>query len=154
MTHKETETEELQRYWREYEDEHDHEAVSAREVIDWAVLHRGYRLPPVDPHDVAAGKLSRALREQYATDDKGRRYRVNHAMRVTKNGVQTTMWGIIGFAPHGHMQRAFTQRREQVIGDLVQLDTDVEVYNETIPKDKQIQLILDFKDDVAERRAG
>ena len=154
MSHHETQTEELQRLWREFEDEHDHKAASAREVIDWAVLNRGLRLPRVDPRDVAAERMSRALREQYATDSKGRRYRVNHAMRVTKNGVQLTIWGILGYAPHIHMQRAFTQRREQVIGDLVQLAVDVEVYNEKIPEDKHIQLVLDFADDVAERRAG
>jgi hypothetical protein len=154
MAYEETETEELQRLWIEYEEEHDHAAVSARDVIDWAVRERGFRLQSVDPRDVAAARLSRALREQYATDDQGRRYRVNHAMRVTKNGVQTTFWGIMGFASHLHMQRAFTQRREQVIGDLVQLQIDVEVYNEKIPLEKQIQLVLDFKDDVDERRAG
>ena len=154
MAYQETQTEEFQRLWKEYEEGHDHAAVSAREVIDWAVRERGFRLPSVDPRDVAASQLSRALREQYETDSQGRRYRVNHAMRVTKNGVQTTFWGVLGFASHLHMQRAFTQRREQVIGDLVQLQIDVEVYNERIPADKQIQLVLDFKDDVAERRTG
>jgi len=123
-------------------------------VVDWAVRERGLKLPRVDPRDILASQLARALREEYATDAKGRRYRVNHAMRVTKDGVQTTFWGVMGFAPHIHMQRAFTQRREQVIGDLVQLQIDVEVYNEKIPVTKQIQLVLDFKDDVAERRAG
>lgn len=143
-----------QRLWREFEAEHGYAAASARDVVDWAVIHRGLALPRVDPRDVLADRMSRHLREEYATDDKGRRYRVNHAMRVTRNGVQHTMWGIMGFAPHAHMQRAFTQRREQVIGDLVQLDIDVEVYNETLPAEKKIQLVLDFKDDVAERRAG
>jgi hypothetical protein len=38
--------------------------------------------------------------------------------------------------------------------DLVQVDVDVEVYNEMIPEAKRIQLVLDFKDDVAERRTG
>ena len=75
-------------------------------------------------------------------------------MRVMRNGVQLTIWGILGYAPHLHMQRAFTQRREQVIGDLVQLHVDVEVYNEMSPSQPPIQLILDFTDDVAERRAG
>ncbi len=37
---------------------------------------------------------------------KGRKYRVNHAVRVTKSGVQTTFWAIMGFAPREHMQRA------------------------------------------------
>lgn len=52
------------------------------------------------------------------------------------------------------MERAFTQRREQVIGDLVQLQIDVEVYNDMNPGEKPVQLELDFKDDVAERRAA
>ncbi len=154
MAHHETQAEEFQRLWREYEEQNDHQAVSAREVVDWAVREKGLRLPRVDPRDVLASQLARALREEYATDSKGRRYRKNHAMRVTKDGVQTTFWGIMGFASHVHMQRAFTQRREQVIGDLVQLDVDVEVYNEMIPEAKRIQLVLDFKDDVAERRTG
>lgn len=154
MTHKkETETELLQRLWREYEELTDHKAASAREVIDWAVRECGLALPRVDPRDVLSERLSKALREQYATDDQGRRYRVNHAVRVMKDGVQLTMWGMLGYASHGHMQRAFTQRREQVIGDLVQLQVDVEVYNEKISTDKRIQLVLDFTDDVAERRA-
>jgi hypothetical protein len=112
------------------------------------------KLPRIDPRDVLAEQMARALREEYATDAKGRRYRVNHAMRITKNGVQLTMWGILGYAHHSHMQRAFTQRREQVVGDLVQLHIDVEVYTEMTPHESQIRLILDFTDDVAERRAG
>lgn len=149
-----TQTEEFQRLWREYEAEHDHQAASSREVVDWAVRERGLRLPRIDPRDALATQMSRALREEYATDKQGRRYRLNHAMRITKDGVQLTIWGILGYAPHIHMQRAFTQRREQVIGELVQLQTDVEVYTEMTPDEKPIQLILDFTDDVAERRAG
>jgi hypothetical protein len=61
--------------------------------------------------------MSNALRDEYQTDSKGRRYRVNHAVRVTKAGVQQTFWGVMGFASHDHMERAFTQRREQIVGD-------------------------------------
>ncbi len=149
-----TQAEHFQLLWREYEREHDHAPASAREVVDWAVANKGLELPRVDPRDVLAAQMSRALREEYATDDKGRRFRVNHAVRITKNGVQTTFWGILGFAAHSHMERAFTQRREQVISDLVQLQVDVEVYNEKATDQPDIQLVLDFGDDVAERRAG
>ena len=154
MAYQETKAEEFQRIWREYEIEHDHQAASAREVVDWAVRERGLRLPRIDPRDVLASQMSKALREEYATDTRGRRYRVNHAMRVSKDGVQLTIWGILGYAPHIHMQRAFTQRREQVVGELVQLQTDHEVYAEMAPHEPPIQLFLDFTDDVAERRAG
>ena len=149
-----TQAEQLQALWREYEQARDNAPASAREVVDWAVSGGKLALPRIDPRDVLASQMSRALREEYATDAKGRRYRVNHAMRVTKGGVQLTIWGILGYASHDHMQRAFTQRREQVIGDLVQLQTDVEVYNEMVPEKPEIQLVLDFSDDVAERRAS
>lgn len=149
-----TQAERLQELWREYEQEHDHAPASAREVVDWAVRYRALPLPRIDPRDILASQMSRALREEYDTDNKGRRYRLNHAMRITKSGVQYTIWGILGYAPHLHMQRAFTQRREQVIGDLVQLQVDVEVYTERTPHEPPIQLVLDFTDDVAERRAG
>jgi hypothetical protein len=53
-----------------------------------------------------------------------------------------------------HMEKAFTQRREQVIGDCLQLQNDVDAYNAMNPGEKPIQLVLDFTDDVAEKRAA
>lgn len=149
-----TQVELLQTLWRDYEREHDNAPASAREVVDWAVANRALELPRVDPRDVMAAQMARALREQYATDSQGRRYRVNHAMRVMRSGVQLTIWAVLGHAPQLHMQRAFTQRREQVIGDLVQLQIDVEVYNDMNPHQAPIQLVLEFADDVAEKRAA
>lgn len=109
-------------------------------------------LPEIDPYDILAGQMAHALREEFATDEKGRRYRVNHAVRVTKAGVQYTFWAQMGFAPHGHMEKAFAQRREHIIGECVQLNTDVAVYNDLVRgKHEAIQLILDFTEDVAER---
>jgi hypothetical protein len=50
------------------------------------------------------------------------------------------------------MEKAFAQRREQIVRDCVQLKTDVDVYNDmNRGKQSEIQLILDFTDDVAER---
>jgi hypothetical protein len=51
------------------------------------------------------------------------------------------------------MERAFGQRREQIIGDCAQLKTDVDVYNDlNRGKRPEFQLILDFTDDVEERQ--
>jgi hypothetical protein len=36
----------------------------------------------------------------------------------------------MGFAPHDHMEKAFAQRREQIVGDNLQLKIDVDVYND------------------------
>jgi hypothetical protein len=95
--------------------------------------------------------MARALREQYGTDAKGRRYRVNHAVRVYKNGVQITFWAMLDFASRPHMEKAFTQRREQVIGDCYQLRVDVDVYNDMNLDQPRLPLVLDFTHDVEER---
>jgi hypothetical protein len=149
-----TKTEQFQRAWHLYEKHSGHLPASAREAATWAVQRGLIQLPDVDPYDVLADDMARALREEYATDKKGRRYRVNHAVRITRRGVQYTMWAMLQTAPREHIQKAFIQRREQVVGDLVQLATDVEVYNDMSKNAEPIQLILDFTADVEERRAA
>ena len=123
-----------------------------RGAAEWAVANGLLEVPEIDPYDVLAGQMASALRVEHKTDARGRRYRVNHAVRVSKSGVQYTFWAMMDFAEHDFMERAFTQRREQIVGDCLQLKTDVDVYNE-LNKGRQpeIQLVLNFSDDVAER---
>ncbi len=49
------------------------------------------------------------------------------------------------------MEKAFAQRRRQIVGDSYQLRLDVDHYNDSHPEEPKIQLILDFTDDVEER---
>jgi len=147
-----TKAEKLQSVWHQFENERQHAPSGTREAVEWAVYHGLLDLPKIDPFDVLAGQMANALREEYQTDEKGRKFRVNHAARISKDGVQQTFWAMLGYAPHDHMERAFTQRREQIIGDCLQLKTDVDVYNESNQgKRPSIQLVLDFTNDVAER---
>ena len=54
---------------------------------------------------------------------------------------------------NANVHRAFAQRRDQIIGDNLQLRTDVDVYNDlNHGKRPPIQLVLDYTDDVAERQ--
>jgi hypothetical protein len=148
-----TKEERLQQVWHKYETERKHKPTSAREAVNWAISEGLLELPEVDPYDILAGQMSQALRDEYKTDSQGRRYRVNHAVRVTKSGVQYTFWGVMGFASHEHMEKAFAQRREQIIGDNLQLKTDVDVYNDlNRGKRPEIQMVLDYTEDVAERQ--
>lgn len=147
-----TKNERLQQVWHNFDARLDHKPNSARQAVEWAVKEGLLELPEIDPYDVLAAEMSQALREEYQTDGRGRRYRVNHAVRVTKAGVQYTFWAAMGFAPHDHMERAFAQRRDQVVDDLSQLKTDVDVYNDmTAGKNPPIQLELNLTEDVAER---
>ena len=147
-----TKNERLQQVWHHYDNRQEHKPSSTRQAVEWAIKDGLLDVPDIDPCDVLAGEMSQALREEYQTDERGRRYRVNHAVRVSKGGVQYTFWGMMGFAPHEHMERAFAQRRDQVVDDLTQLKTDVDVYNDmTRGKNPPIQLELDLTYDVAER---
>ena len=135
-----------------YETERKHKPTSAREAVEWAVEEGLLELPETDPYDVLAGQVSQALRSEYATDEKGRKYRVNHAVRVTKSGVQYSFWGTITRSSHDFMERTFAQRRELIIGECVQLKIDVDVYNDLAEgKKPPIQMVLDFTEDVEER---
>lgn len=147
-----TYNEQLQRIWHDYEKERGFLPASSREAVEWGAQRGMIEVPKPDPFDKLAEDMSRALREEYTTDSMGRRYRRNHAVRVTKNGVQHTMWAIMGHAPREHMQKAFRQRREQIVGDCSQLATDVEVYNDFNPDAEPLQIVFDFRDDVEERR--
>ncbi len=144
-----TYSEQLQKIWHEFEESHGNALATPREVVLWAVQNGLLHAPKTDPFSLLAEELARALREEYKTDAKGRRYRVNHAVRVTRDGIQMSLWGGID-SPRDHMVRAFAQRRKQIVGDCVQLQVDVDVYNDAHRDTIPIQMVLDFRDDVAE----
>ena len=144
--------ESLQNTWHLYEKRHGSVPVTARDAVLWGVSQGLIEAPEFDPYAKLAEDMATALREEYAIDAKGRRYRVNHAVRVTKAGVQYTFWAIMKDAPREHMQKAFIQRRDQIVGDCVQLATDVESYNDMKSDQPQIPMLFDFRDDVEERR--
>jgi hypothetical protein len=149
-----TQSEKYQRAWACFEQAHGYIAASARQAVEWAVDQGIIQLPEIDPVHLAAQQMARALREEIAIDANGRRYRKNHAIHVTVDGVQLSLWAGLETAPREHMEMAFTQRREQIVGDCVQLKTDVDVYNEKHPNREPIDLVLDFTDDVAEREVS
>ena len=143
----------LQRVWHLYEEEQGFVPATLRDAVQWGVERRMITTPEVDPLAKLVDDMSTALREEYATDRQGRRYRVNHAVRATRGGVQHTFWAILTDAPREHMQKAFVQRRAQVVDDCVQLATDVEAYNAMNSDQPPIPMLFDFRDDVEERRS-
>jgi hypothetical protein len=148
-------TEELQKFWKRYELEHgSNSAFSAHDVASWA-FGKGYWKPrPKDVIEQLADELARAWREEYRTDSLGRRYRAKHAVRTQQaNGKQTTLWEDIDTAKRPHMEKAFAQRRRQIVGDCIQLKTDVDVFNDIHSSEKPIQVVLDFSKDVEEAQS-
>src|SRR4051812_45884964 len=109
--------EQMQSLWKQYEDAGEPVPATAHDVAAWAVRKRLWIPQPADVIDQCAEDLSRALRESYLTDRRGRRVRVMHAARVLKDGKQLSFWADIRTAPRAHMELAFRQRRIQIVGD-------------------------------------
>ena len=105
---------------------------------------------PADVRKKFSADLADALRQEYKTDSSGRSYRVNHAVRSTVGGKQSSFWADIDSAPPEHMAKAFQQRRRHIVGENYQLRLDVDHFNEIDPEREPFQLILDYEDDIEE----
>jgi hypothetical protein len=145
--------EKLQRLVDRYRTEGNRWPATAREIAVWIVENRLWEPPRGAVLSRCAEEISRAMREEYVTDPQGRRVRAKHAARLGRAPRQQILWEDIRSAPRRHMEIAFGQRREQIVGDCRQLKTDVDSYNENANDGRPIQLLLDFTRDVAELEA-
>jgi hypothetical protein len=142
--------EKLQAYWRQYKEAGNDGPATAKDIAAWVVDQGLWKPRAADIVKVLAEDLSKAFREEYRTDAKGRRYRAKHPIRTTQNGAQLFLWDDMATASREHMERAFAWRRQQIVGDCHQLKIDVDVYNDQNPTAERVQLVLDFTNDVAE----
>ena len=113
----------------------------------------GVELPkPKDPLDKLAEELAAVAREEIRYDAKtGRPYRANHAVRVGYGSHQYHLWIDIDEAPRKTMHKSLIMRREQMVGDGVQLTLDAMHWNNINPKEEPIMIPLDFTEDIEER---
>lgn len=142
--------EQLQQFFKMYEEETGRTGpIDPHDVAGWAIDKKLWEPRLRDAIGILADDLAKAWREEYRTDRLGRRYRAKHAAKGT-GPKQVTLWDDIESAPRDHMERAFSQRRQQVVGDCLQLKTDVDVFNDKRALEEPIELVLDFTRDVEE----
>ncbi len=125
------------------------------DMASWAI--RNGRWEPTRKQAIrqCAREISRALREEYYTDSKGRRVRTKHPVKVRRRGGgQTSLWDDIRTAPREHLEMSFQQRRARIVGDCRQLKTDVDSYNDAHRDSPQIEMVFDFTKDLAELEAA
>ena len=108
----------------------------------------GWKMPKAPSDiDLLASELSDAARQEYRTDPKtGKPYRANHC--YTQGSQQFTLWFDIEEAPRPIMQKSLIQRREQVVGDCLQLTLDTLHWNSVHPEEEPIVMPVDFTEDV------
>lgn len=130
--------------------------INMHEVAEFATK-RGWPLPqPVSAIERLAKEFSQAAREETRQDTKtGRPYRVYHAYPASGGGpAQGMLWIDIDEAPRPIMVKSAVMRREQVVGDMVQLYLDLDHYNRKNSSQEPIILPTDLTEDVNERIAS
>ncbi len=120
--------------------------ATADQIARWAIGKKLWAPQPGSLIKQCAEQLSEAMRAEYFTDPQGRRVRAKHAARIK----QTTFWADIRTAERKHLAISFQQRRNGILGDCHQLKIDVDSYNQNENPGRQIQMVFDFRTDLAE----
>lgn len=148
-----TQNERLQALMQLYKTETGNKTIDMEHMADWAIK-RGVTLPkPKSPRDMLVAQLADAARSEFRQDPKtGLSYRANHALRGTRSdGGQFTLWVDIEDASRPQMLWSLSSRRQQMVGDAVHLKIDEMIWNDRHSGEEQIQLVMNFIEDVEER---
>jgi len=108
-----TYNEQLQRLVNKYIESGEEWPATTHELATWVINNRLWEPQKSDVLSICAEHLSRAMREEYIVDPQGRKVRAKHAARIK----QAVFWDDIRTASREHMQIAFQQRRQQIVGD-------------------------------------
>jgi hypothetical protein len=144
----------MQRIIEEWQAKTGNDEIDMKEVAAYAIS-KGWRPPaPLTAEERLAKEFSQAAREATKEDEEtGQTYRVYHAVKMDGQG-QGVFWVNIDSAPRKHMVKSAFARREQAVGDLVQLTLDLNHWNRINPAEEPIMAEGDLTPDIAERLAG
>jgi hypothetical protein len=149
---------ERQRFIRFYKAQTGKTDVDMHEVAKYAHDH-GWKLPkPREPIDRLAAQFAAAARVEYRYDKAtGEPYRANHAIpgpQPNERGQYPMFWIDIDdeTTTRPKMIKTITCRREQMVGDGLQLTRDAEHWNRIHVDQEPLQVPLDFTDDIAWRK--
>jgi hypothetical protein len=149
-----SEQRQMQLMIKEYRDAKDLSIYDMNDVVEFAVKERGWKLPnPMTPMQLLTKKFSKAASKETRQDKiTHEEYRVNHAISEPVDGASHSLWGDIDEAPRAFMLKSFIQRRQQMVGDAVQLATDVGHWNRVNPAEHPIQMEFDLRPDIEWRK--
>lgn len=128
----------------------EHPLATTKELAIWAIKTGRWEAPQDLILKRCRQDFARALRAQHIQDERGQPVRAKHAARIFKPGRQGTFWGDIRLAPNEHLEIAFSQRRQQIVGECCQLNRDIDFYNNIRKPEKPYQKKFDFTDDIEE----
>lgn len=150
-----TKNELMQRLIRLYKEENNKTEVDMHAVAKFA-MGKGWKMPvPKSPLDMLAAQFSDAARVEIRRDTKtGKPYRANHAVVLRVGPHQLSLWYDIDEAPRPIMHKSLMSRRDQMVGDGLQLSLDADHWNSVNPAAAPITIPLDFTQDIEWRKAA
>ena len=148
-------TDQLQKIANRYLEEHGGKPSTKREIAAWAIRNDLWKPHPSDLISQCADQVAQAMREEYIVDAQGRSVRAKLVARIKdKEGEQAFLWADMRTAHPEHMNIAFRQRRQHIVGECRQLKLDVDSYNENQQPDTQIAMNFNFTMDLMELAAA
>lgn len=141
-----TRNEYLQQAIHAYTEERKSGPVDLGEVAKWAIDTGRWKPTQRSILKICQRELATALRQEYIPMGDGKRVRAKHAFRTE----QGTFWGDLHTISWIQMGVSARQRRQQIVSDCFQLKNDVDYYNKNHPDQEPIQMVFDFRDDMAE----
>jgi hypothetical protein len=123
--------------------------ATREQMAEWAVANDRYELTRGMAVSQCAERLSRAMGLEHIKDKKGRSVRKYYAARVRENGQLVMKWDDLN-AERPFMEMAAANRRNQVLGQCLQLKNDIDSYNDRRCPDQPIQMDFNFNIDLEE----
>jgi hypothetical protein len=123
--------------------------ATREQIGEWAVANERYQLTRGMAVRQCAEKISRAMGLEHIKDKKGRSVRKYYAARVYEDGQLTMRWDDLN-ADRPFMEMAAANRRNQILGQCLQLKNDTDSYNERRCPAQPIQLDFNFNIDLEE----
>jgi hypothetical protein len=127
------------------------------QVAYWAIEKGLWKQPIEDQVEKLRKQLAVALRAKTFTDDDGNQPRANYCVRrdvvdIKGRRYVQTVWANIDVATHEFMEESFSQRRSGIANICYQAHIDKTHWNKfRRGKNPEIQMPLDFSNDVADR---
>ena len=143
---------ELQKIIRLYREESGESELDMHKIARFA-LGKGWPMPkPKSPIDLLAAQIKDAARQEVRRDrTSGRPYRAYHAVPARDEKGQGTFYWIDmddAETTFANMRKSMVRRREQMVDDGVMLTLDQDHWNVGRADDEQINLPMDFTQDI------
>ncbi len=111
---------------------------------------------PQDVRRMLRRQVTTVLRQALRRDEVGFSYRAKQSVMVIEDdGTTHRVWFDTdkGGTPNLR-QKTVRQRRDGIASDVFRATCDIEHMNKTFPKEPQLSFLMDFAEDIAERRAA